>query len=141
MNKWKILECEDILQEGGAAVKRTDPERNSDRYDVLLVNMLPDSKCHSAYAVLCTVDVSDYYDEIEEISGGEKLPEYFAVDIVEYYGIASFNPRAFQTSKPEEYEDFAVSEDELEDWLSELGITEEQKEEIRISDSSEQMAS
>lgn len=141
MNKWKILECKDILQEGGTAVKRTDLEENPDKYDVLLVNMLPDSKCRSAYAVLCTVDVSDYYDEMEEISGGEKLSEYFAADIVEYYGIADFNPRAYRTSKPEEYEDFVVSEDELKDWLAELEVTEEHEEKVRLSDGIKQMAS
>lgn len=141
MNKWKILECKDILQEGGAAVKRTDPEENSSRYDVLLVNTLPDSKYQSAYAVLCTVDISDYYDEMEEISGGEKLPEYFAADIVEYYGIADFNPRAYRTPKPEEYEDFAVSEGELKDWLTELEITEEQEKEIWLADSMKRIAS
>lgn len=145
MNKWKILDCNDILQEGGTAVKPACSDGGlhelDNIYDVLVVNMLPDASRSLTYAALCTVDVSDYRDEMEEISGVKKLPEYFAADIVEYYGIADFNPRAYRTPKPEEYEDFAVSEGELKDWLTELEITEEQEKEIWLADSMKRIAS
>lgn len=126
MNKWKILGCNNILQEGGTIVTHTYPEEKlheaDDTYDVLTINMLSRTRQNIIYAVLCTVDVSEYRDEMYEISGGEKLPEYFAADIIDYYGMADFRPRAYRTDSPTEYEDFIVSENELEEWITELGV-------------------
>ena len=152
MSKWENLGDVNFLAYGGCLVKPHFNEKELKgcdnlklTFDVFYLNPeYGESNDLKNFAALCCIDLTDdwlHYDDmlaacgLDEKAGlsldellKELSPELLAKEMVEYEGVANFNPTVVKEGKviqyPYSWEDYIVSDDDLVSWLKDLGASE-----------------
>ncbi len=146
---WENLGDINFLAYGGCLVKKHWTEKelaeveNSEllkyTYDVFYLNTEYGDDGNQNFAALCCIDMTDsfldwdgmlYYIGQDERVGmkfndlleeGEIAPELLAKEMIEYMGVGSFSPIAFNSATPFLNDDYIVSDEDLKKWLQDLG--------------------
>lgn len=124
-------------------VKQENKNQLSLIFDVFYLNPeYGESNDLKNYAALCCVDLTESwinYDDILQFIGEDdkiglsleellKLisPKLLAKEVLDYYGVSNFNPIAIKDGKliqyPSDWQDFIISDKDLNIWLKELGF-------------------
>jgi hypothetical protein len=152
--KWINLGDLNFFAYGGCLVKPHQTEEGSNIddnfkyvYDVFYLNTEAGDSGDKNFAALCVIDLQDSwleekYDEMLDFCGydeykGKNLnelidagisPEVLAKEMVEYLGVGNFSPIVVKEDTilqyPNSYEDFLISDKELNEWLKELDAEE-----------------
>lgn len=151
MKTWTNMGDLNFFAYGGCLVKPhfSEEERQKDEtlrntYDVFYLNPEFGESGNQNFAGLGVVDLNDEwlnYPEIMECCGYDEYayssfqeiydalgPELLAKEVVEYHGIANFSPVVRKRDElllyPSATEDYIVTDEELNDWLREIGAEE-----------------
>lgn len=147
MKKWENFGDINFLAYGGCLVRQayTDEEiadnpKLASFYEVFYLYPNPDGNYNENYACLCRVDIDDTrkdrkkaYDLLYAIGCEEKIdcldeiaPEIWAKEIVETSnGQESLSCESFKTSYAYRFEDYIISDHEVEEWIKDLKIVED----------------
>lgn len=151
MNKWENFGDINFFAYGGCLVKPHQigeganiDDRFKYCFDVFYLNPEFGINGDQNFTALCCIDLTDNwldYDGMLETCGCEDKvgipfeelvkiidPMLLAKEMVEYYGVVEFNPVVYKGDTyiqyPYESEDFILTDEELNDWLRDIGAEE-----------------
>ena len=144
--KWENMGDINFVAYGGCLVRphfENPTEENKYVYDVFYLNPEVGNE-NQNYAALCCIDLTDswldydgmlYACGLDEYMGKsfEELvklidPTVLAEEMVVFHGVTNFNPSVNKKNEylqyPSEFEDFIVTDEELNQWLKDIGAEE-----------------
>lgn len=147
MEKWENLGDVNFLSYGGCLVKHNWEEPDESLkycYTVFYLNPEAGENGDQNYAAQCFIDLTDSwldYDGMLQSIGCDEFvgmsfedlikkidPMVLAKELIEYHGVANFSPevqhKEVYLQYPSQFEDFIVSDEELTDWLKNIGAEE-----------------
>lgn len=147
MEKWTNLGDINFVACGGCLVKsnwENPGESLKYCYKVFYLNPEAGNNGDQNYAAECYIDLTDSWldyngmlesigcDELVGLSFDELIkkidPMVLAKELVEYHGVANFNPEVQHKDTciqyPSTFEDFIVTDEELTEWLKNIGAEE-----------------
>lgn len=151
MKIWENLGDVNFFAYGGCLVSKhfddSEIENNPELgmvFDVFYLNPEYGENGDENFAAMCIVDLTDnwldfdgmlYTCGLEEHSGKtlqellkDLSPELLAKEMVEYHGVQEFSPYvakdSFVNNYPSSKEDFIITDEELNNWLKDMGAEE-----------------